>query len=106
MKSKLYAASALAAALLASAPAQALKIDFNNVNNISTDSDAYKGFRAAANFWQALISTDVTVYFNIGFANLGNPNVIGQTGSTRFIGVDVQDVYAQLAATGTSRLDT
>lgn len=104
MKRVLYAATAVAA-LFACAPAQALKIDFNNVNNLDVNSDAYKGFRAAANFWENVISTNVTVYFNIGFANLGNPNVIGQTGSTRFVGVDVQDVYAQLNATKSSALD-
>lgn len=104
--SALLGVSAFSVALLAT-PAQALRIDFNNVNNISTTSDAYKGFRAAADFWQAVISTDVTLYFNVGFSSTGfsSANVIGSTGSTAFIGVDVQDVYDQLALTGTSRLD-
>lgn len=88
-----------------SVPASALTIDFNNVNNISTTSDAYRGFRAAADFWQSVISTDVTLYFNIGFADLGNANVIGQTASTRFTGFDMAETYAQLAQAGNSRLD-
>jgi hypothetical protein len=90
----------------AAAPVSALTIDFNNVNNISTTSDAYLGFRAAADFWESVISTNVTVYFNIGFANLGNANIIGQTGSTRFVGFDMAETYGQLAQAGNSRLDS
>lgn len=101
---KLIGASVIAVAVAAT-PAQALKIDFNNVNNIDVNSDAYKGFRAAANFWESVISTNVTVYFNIGFANLGAPNVIGQTGSTRFTGFGMNEVYGAMGTTGNSQLD-
>jgi hypothetical protein len=100
----LLSASALSVAVFAT-PAQALIINLNNVNNISTASDAYKGFRAAADFWQSVISTNVTLTFNIGFSNLGSTSIIGQTSSTAFQGVLVEDVYGQMAATGKSRLD-
>lgn len=98
----------IAAGLLASAgSASALTISLQNVNNISTTSDAYLGFRAAANFWESVISTNVNVNLNIGFSTTGfnSPNIIGQTASTAFIGVRVVDVYSQLGATGNSTLD-
>ncbi len=97
------------AALLCCAASQAgaLTINLNNTGGVTPGTDAYRGFRAAADFWQAMISTNVTVNFNVGFTTTGfsSANVIGSTGSTAFIGVDVDDVYGQLAATGNSSLD-
>jgi hypothetical protein len=77
--SALLGATMLAA--VSAQPAQALKIDLNNVNNISTSSDAYKGFRAAADFWEKMITTDVTLLFNVEFRSTGfsSANVIGST---------------------------
>jgi len=108
LKNYLYAASALAATVMASAPAHALKIEFFNPSNLSTQSAAYKGFRAAANFWEKMLTNDTTVYLQIGFdSNFSSPNIIASAGSTRFLGsgTNVSNIYATLAATGTSQLD-
>lgn len=102
--------SLVTAALLASAvaaPASALTITLQDTGGVAVGSQAYTDFRAAADFWQSMISTDVNVNLRVGFSTTGfaSPNIIGSTASTAFIGVDVQDVYDQLAATGNSQLD-
>ncbi len=102
---KLIIASLIAGA--AAVPAGALAISLQNTGGVETGTQAYTGFRAAANFWQSVLSTNVNVNLSVGFSSAGfsSPNIIGQTGSTAFIGVRTVDVYQQLALTGSSRLD-
>ncbi|TRW17269.1 PEP-CTERM sorting domain-containing protein [Glacieibacterium frigidum] len=96
----------IGAALLASAaavPANALTIELRNLNNVTPGTQAYDGFRAAANFWENLITNDVNVKLNVGFSQLA-PNVLGSTGSTTQV-VSAEQTLAQIKATGNSRLD-
>ncbi len=92
----------------ATAPASALTITLQDTGGVAVGTTAFVGFRAAADFWQSVLSTNVNVNLRVGFTSTGfsSANVIGSTSSTAFIGVDVQDVYGQFAATGTSRLDS
>jgi hypothetical protein len=78
---KLAAATALASVALTSTPASALTINLFNLNNVTPGTPAFRGFRAAANFWERVITTNSTVNLNVGFSALG-PNILGSTGST------------------------
>jgi hypothetical protein len=78
---KLAAATALVAVALSSTPASALTINLFNLNNVTPGTDAFRGFRAAANFWERVITTNSTVNLNVGFSALA-PGVLGSTGST------------------------
>ncbi len=98
----LYCGAALSA-LLVAVPAQALKIELRNLNNVTPGTDSYKGFTAAARFWEKVLVNNVTVKLNVGFSQLA-PNVLGSTGSTTN-GVFLQPFVNQLEATGTSKLD-
>ncbi len=108
MSTKALLGAAIAAALgCGAAPAAALTISLQDTGGVTPGTQAYAGFRAAANFWQSVLSTDINVNLNVGFNSTGfsSPNIIGQTASTAFIGVRTVDVYQQLATTGSSRLD-
>ncbi len=102
-----FLASATLLACAAVAPVSALTINLTDTGGVTPGTQAYAGFRAAADFWQSVISTNVTVELNVGFTSAGfsSPNIIGQTASTRFTGLYLNDIYAAMAATGNSRLD-
>ncbi len=100
-KSSLCGATMLA--LLAVAPAQAVTIELRNLNNVTPGTDAFRGFSAAARFWEKVLTNDVNIRLNVGFSQLG-PNILGSTGSTTN-GVFLEPFVNQLEATGTSRLD-
>lgn len=78
---KLGVATALAAVALTSTPASALTINLFNLNNVTPGTAAFRGFRAAANFWERVITTNSTVNLNVGFSALG-AGILGSTGST------------------------
>ncbi len=103
MKSWTIAGASALALLAASAPASALTIELRNLNNVTPGTDAYKGFTAAASFWEKVLTNNATVKLNVGFSQLG-PNILGSTGSTTN-GVFLQPFVQQLEATGTSKLD-
>lgn len=95
--------AAAIAFICAAAPAQAqLKINLIDNGGVS-GSPAELGFRIAADYWQSVISTDVTVNIGIGYSVLP-PDVIGSTGSAIY-GVATEDVIASLQAVGSSALD-
>jgi hypothetical protein len=79
MKLGISAAALIAAAALAQ-PASALTINLHDIGGV-TGSRAEYGFRAAANFWQSVITNDVTLNFDVGFEDLG-PNILGGTSSS------------------------
>jgi PEP-CTERM motif len=100
---KLAVATAFAAVAMSSTPASALTINLFNLNNVTPGTDAFRGFRAAANFWERVITTNSTVNLNVGFSALG-PNILGSTGSTTN-GAFLQPFVQQLQSRSSSNLD-
>ena len=96
-------ATAFVAVTLSSTPASALTINLFNLNNVTPGTDAFRGFRAAANFWERVITTNSTVNLNVGFSALG-PNILGSTGSTTN-GVFLEPFVQQLQSRSSSNLD-
>jgi PEP-CTERM motif len=94
-KSKLLAASLAVSALGVASPASALTFILNDVGGV-TGTRAESGFRAAADFWSSIITNDVTITFNVGFADLGS-DVLGSTGTNLAL-ASVADVEAQIRA--------
>lgn len=78
MKFKSYLPAAVACACLAASPASALV--FNLIPEANTPQFAIDGFTAAANRWSSVITDNITVNVQIGFADLGL-FIIGQAGS-------------------------
>ena len=76
----LFAASLLA--LVAASPANALRIELIDTGGVSPGTAAFNGFRAAANYWESMLSDDVTVRFNVGFTTQGfDPGTLGSASS-------------------------
>lgn len=106
-RTRLLHAIAAAAAISCAAPASALNIVLvDSTNSFGTSPNgaaALLAFQKAANYWNKTLTNDVTLRFNISFDALP-ANVLGSTGSFTST-VAVTDVYAGLAATGTTALD-
>jgi hypothetical protein len=64
----------------ATGPAHALKFVFNDIGGVK-GTPAAAGFRAAARYWESIITTDVTIKVDIGFQYLGR-GVLGQARSS------------------------
>lgn len=79
MKTSYLLATAMVVA--AAAPASALTITLRDVGVTPASADAARGFRAAAAYWESVITNNVNVNLDIDFAALG-PNIIGGTGSS------------------------
>lgn len=92
-----------AAALTASAPANAITINLIDIGGV-TGSKAELGFKIAAAYWEKTLTGNAVINLNVGFSNLG-PNVLGSTGSSLLTYVPISDYYNALAATGNSALD-
>ncbi|QTD56257.1 hypothetical protein [Parasphingorhabdus cellanae] len=99
----LLAGAALFALPLATAPASALTIVLNNTGGVETNTKAYAGFVAAAQFWENVFTNDATIRLDVGFGGLP-PNVLGSTGSSS-AGALVEPFLQALRASGTSNLD-
>ena len=54
-------------ALAVASPANALTINLVNTGGVEMATDAYAGFRAAADFWESVLLDKVTVNFRVGF---------------------------------------
>lgn len=106
-RTRLLHAIAAAAAISCAAPASALNIVLvDTTNSFATSPNgaaALFAFQKAANYWNKTLTNDVTLRINISFDALPD-GVLGSTGSASNI-VAVSDVYAGLAATGTTALD-
>ncbi|WP_426165378.1 NF038122 family metalloprotease [Sandarakinorhabdus sp. DWP1-3-1] len=84
-------------------PATAVTIELRNTGGVEVGTDAYRGFSAAANFWEQILRDDITVKLNVGYAALG-PGILGSTGSiTNSIFID--SYRSSLAGDRTSALD-
>ncbi|MCV2360717.1 NF038122 family metalloprotease [Paucibacter sp. TC2R-5] len=100
----LVAAAAAAACVLPAGAANIVLIDSSNSFSSSPNgAAALFAFQKAANYWNQTLTNNVTVNIEIGFKAL-NPGVLGQAGSESRV-VSTADVYAGLAATGTTALD-
>ena len=91
------------AALAAATPAAALTIALNDIGGV-TGSQAEKGFRIAAKYWESVLTNQGTVNLNIGFSDLG-PGVLGGTSTALYTYVPVDTYYGLLAGSATSNLD-
>jgi hypothetical protein len=100
---KLAVATALASLVVTATPASALTINLFNLNNVTPGTAAFRGFRAAANFWERVITTNSTVNLNVGFSSLP-AGVLGSTGSTTN-GVFLEPYVNLLQSRATSNLD-
>jgi hypothetical protein len=105
-----FGIKSLRAVLLASAlgaaatSADAATIVLHNIGGVTPGSDAYNGFRRAANFWGSQFSNDATINLDVGFNHLG-PDILGSTRST-FAVKSIQSVEGHLiAGASTSAID-
>jgi hypothetical protein len=72
------------------------KINLIDIGGV-TGSQAEKGFKIAAKYWESVLTNDVVLNFNVGFSDLG-PQVLGSTGSNLFQYVPVSDYYSLLGS--------
>lgn len=95
---------AMATALAWTAPASAqTKIVLNDIGGV-TGSPAELGFRIAANYWESVLTSNVTLHFNVGFSPLG-PGILGGTNPNLRQYVSIDSYYNLLAANKASALD-
>ena len=96
----------LATWLIAGAAAPALAGPTINLHDIGgvAGSPAEQGFRIAAKYWESVLTNNVVLNFDVGFAPLG-AGVLGGTRSALAQFVPISGYYSALAATGTSALD-
>ncbi|RSV41984.1 PEP-CTERM sorting domain-containing protein [Sphingomonas sp. ABOLE] len=104
IKALLATATAFGLAITAAQPAAAqTKIVLNDIGGV-TGSPAELGFKIAASYWESVLTNNVTLHFDVGFAKLG-PNILGGASSNLYTNVGIDSYYGALAATGTSALD-
>ncbi|UYY76077.1 NF038122 family metalloprotease [Sphingomonas sp. R1] len=105
MGKALLASAALGLAAAASMPATAqTKIILNDIGGV-TGTPAELGFKIAASYWESVLTSNVTLKFDVGYAPLG-PGILGGTNSSLITYVPISDYYDALAATGNSALDS
>lgn len=84
-----------------SSPVCALNIMYDESGFTTVQSNA---FQVATGFWEGVFSDNVEVALDVGFADLGNPNIIASAGSEyRFFAYD--DVRTALGTDRTSAAD-
>lgn len=97
-----------ASTAMATVPAQAsVTIHLNDIGGVK-GTQAERGFRAAAKFWESVLDThasvgNINIRLNVGYANLG-AGILGSTGSTR-LQTDVLDWQDMILGTSSSTLD-
>ncbi len=74
------AAAAAALGLGTVGTANALTINLFNTGGVEVGTEAYLGFSAAAWYWEQVLTDDVTINLNVGFAPLGG-TILGQASS-------------------------
>jgi len=96
--------AALGLAVTAAEPSSAkTTIKLNDIGGVK-GSKAELGFKIAASYWESVLTNDVSLTFNVGFAPLGE-NILGGTRSALAQYVPISAYYGALAATGTTALD-
>lgn len=98
----------LSATVVAATPASAITIVLNPTANFSSAPNgaaALQAFQVAANYWSTTLVGDAVLRFNVDYRNLGDPNIIGSTGSTR-TDIATSAVYGALATHQGGQLDS
>ncbi|MCP5535276.1 MAG: PEP-CTERM sorting domain-containing protein [Akkermansiaceae bacterium] len=90
-------------ALICCLPATSFALNINLVPAAGMSQDAIDGFQAAADYWESVLTDNVTVNVDIDFAALG-AGVLGSAGSTTQ-SVSVSDYFAALGGDATSTID-
>ncbi|WP_084584074.1 NF038122 family metalloprotease [Sphingomonas azotifigens] len=99
----LLATAAAFGMAMTAVPASAnTKIVLNDIGGVK-GSPAELGFKIAASYWESVLTNNVTLNFNVGFAPLG-PKVLGGTLTRKYV-VDIGSYQEALALTGNSALD-
>lgn len=63
--------------------ADALTINLVNTGGVEEGTAAYIGFRAAADYWESVLTDNVTLNFRVGFTSVGfAPTTLGQASSS------------------------
>lgn len=83
--------------------ANAANIVLNNTGGVEVGTQAYMGFTKAAAFWSSVLTNDVTIKLDVGYASLG-AGILGSTGSTR-VSVYTSGAEYLLNANKSSALD-
>ncbi len=97
-------ALALATTVLALAtPLSAATIVLHNAGGVAAGSAVANGFAAAAGFWASVLTDNVTINIDVGYAALAT-GVLGQTG-TNLVAVNTANVESLLRLDATSALD-
>jgi hypothetical protein len=97
------AAAAAVAGLAAAGSANALTINLINTGGVEAGTDAYRGFAAAAFYWEQVLTDNVTIDLRVGFSDLGG-SVLGQASSTS--GLKSQALWREaLTADATTAID-
>jgi hypothetical protein len=101
----LSAAVMTAAAVPALAVQTPITINLINTGGAEIGTNAYRGFRTAANYWQSVLTTSspTTINLNVGFQSLG-ADILGQTGST-FTSSLIADVQTRMGRVGSTAFD-
>jgi len=103
MRLKLCVALGCGVSVGIAAPASALSFNFTLANGTTLTADQSAAFSAAANAWSNVLTDNITVNLQVGFASLGS-NILGQT-SLAFTAASATSVKSHLAADITSADD-
>lgn len=103
MKSRFAALAASAAIAALSVPASAATINLIDTGGV-TGTDAELGFKIAADFWGKILKNNVTINLEVGFEDMGAPNILGSTGSAITLGT-ISGYYDALEANKSTALD-
>ena len=98
--------TALAMGMLAASGAAVAqtKINLINTGGVGPGTQAERGFRAAAAYWESVLTNKATLNINVSFRPLG-PNILGGARSTLFAPLAISDYQALLFGAGRTQLD-
>lgn len=97
-------ASTLFGAALGAQPASALTIDLFDTGGVGVGTPQYKAFRAAADYWESVITTDTTLRIKTNFTPQGVNGPIGGTSNYYWVG-NVGTVLDSMKSVGDSAID-
>lgn len=103
MTTRIAALAASAAIAALSVPASAATIHLNDTGGVA-GTPAELGFKIAAEFWGKILKNNVDIYLDVGFEDMGSPNILGSTGSAITLGT-ISGYYDALEANKSTALD-
>ena len=101
---KSYILAAALAGAVAAQPASALTIELYNNGGLAEGTEAYGAFRAAANYWESVITTDTIVKIDVSFYSQGVNGPVGGASAWNW-SADVQSVMDAMHGNANSALD-